>query len=142
MKKKKIEDTKPSEIKEQQLKIKKLKLQPIQTLDFLYDDAGEITYEYPELTALCPMTGIQDLYNVRIIYRPDKKIPELKSLRFYFLSYRNIPILHEHLASKIFEDLVQTLKPNRLRLELEAAVRGGIYTRVVKDTEKDKNKTT
>jgi len=109
-----------------------LKMPEIKTLDFLYK-GGEITYEYPELIALCPMTGIPDIYTVRIIYTPDEKLPELKSLRFYFLAYKDIPILHEHLASKIFDDFKKAVKPKNLRIELDVAVRGGIRTKVVRE---------
>ncbi|GAI46949.1 unnamed protein product, partial [marine sediment metagenome] len=70
----------------------------------------------------------------RIIYIPNKKIPELKSLRFYFLAYKDIPILHEHLANKIFEDFEKTVKPKKLRFELDVAVRGGIHTKITKES--------
>ena len=58
----------------------------------------------------------------------------LKSLRYYFLGYRDISILHEHLAHKIFNDFKKAVSPKRLRLELDVAIRGGIHTRIVKET--------
>jgi len=134
--KKKIEEMSKEEIRKQQKEVQKLKMPEIRTVDFLYED-GEVTYEYDELTALCLMTGIPDLYTVRIIYTPGKKVPELKSLRFYFLAYRNIPILHEHLANKIFEDFEKAVQPKKLKLELDAAVRGGIYTKIVREQIKE-----
>ena len=133
---KKVEEMSNEEIKRQQEEIKELEMPKIRTLDFIYEDSGEITYKYPELTALCPMTDIPDSYNVRIIYTPDGKIPELKSLRFYFLAYRNVQILHEHLANKIFDDFEREVEPKKLKVELEVAVRGGIYTRIVKESER------
>ena len=132
--KEKIEDVSPEEVKKQQQGVIKLQMPEIVTLDFLYGEGGEITYEYPEMTALCPMTGIQDFYTLRIVYIPDEKIPELKSLRLYFMAYRDIPILHEHLANKIFEDFMRTVRPEMLRVELEVAVRGGIYTSIVRES--------
>ena len=134
---KKIEDVDLREVARHARQVKKLKMPSIQTMDFVYDEtaadeASEVTYEYPELTALCPMTGIQDLYTVWIIYTPRDKIPELKSLRFYFLAYRDVAVFHEHLAEKIFRDFQKAVKPKRLRLELEAAVRGGLRTKIVK----------
>ncbi len=131
--KRKIEDMSNEEIRRQQEEVKRLKMPEIRTMDFLYDKGGEITYEYAELTALCPMTGIQDIYTVRITYVPDKKIPELKSLRHYFLSYRDIPILHEHLANKIFEDFDNAVRSKRLKIQLNVAVRGGISTTIVNE---------
>ena len=129
--KKKIEEMNNEEIRKQQEKVKKMKMPEIRTVDFLYE-GGEIVYEYRELIALCPITGIPDIYTVRIIHTPDKKIPELKSLRFYFLAYKDIPILHEHLANKIFEDFKKAVKPKNLKIELNAAVRGGIHTKIIK----------
>lgn len=129
----KIEETSPEEVRKQQEKVKKLKMPEISTMDFLYEEGGEITYEYPELTAICPMTGIQDTYTVKIVYIPDKKIPELRSLRFYFLAYRDVPILHEHMANKIFEDFTRVVAPKKIRIELDVAVRGGILTKIVKE---------
>ncbi len=132
----KIEEMSVEDIKRQELVVKKLNLAQIRMIDFLYGEDEEVSYEYPELTALCPMTGLPDFYTVRIIYIPDKKIPELKSLRFYFLAYRDIPILHEHLASKIFEDFRKAVNPKKLRVELDVAVRGGIKTKIIKEKEK------
>jgi len=129
--KEKIEEMNSEEIRKQQEKVKKMKMPEIRTVDFLYE-GGEMVYEYRELIALCPITGIPDIYTVRIIHTPDKKIPELKSLRFYFLAYKDIPILHEHLANKIFEDFKKAVKPKNLKIELNAAVRGGIHTKIIK----------
>ena len=132
--KEKVEEISSKQIKEQQEEIKKLKMPNIQTMDFLYEDnkESEIVYEYPELIALCPMTGIPDIYTVKIIYTPNKKVPELKSLRFYFLAYKDLPILHEHLANKISEDFKKAVEPRKLRIELDVAVRGGIRTKIIK----------
>lgn len=87
-----------------------------------------ITYSYPELTALCPVTGIQDLYTVNITFVPRKWIPELKSLKYYLMGYRNLPISHEHLQAKIFKEFEQQIKPESLKVHLKVTVRGGIYT--------------
>ena len=132
----KIEKMNEAEIKRQEEKVKKLRMPKIRAMDFLYKEGGEVSYEYPELIALCPMTGIPDFYTVRLIYIPGRKIPELKSLRFYFLAYKDIPVLHEHLANKIFEDFWKAARPKKLKVELEVAVRGGIHTRIVKESGK------
>jgi len=127
---KRTEDMGDEEIRRQQEEVKDMAMPPIRALDFLYEEAGEVTYEYPELTALCPMTGIQDLYTVRITYIPCAKIPELKSLREYFLAYRDVPILHEHLAHKILEDFRHAISPSAVTVQLNVAVRGGITTTI------------
>ena len=132
--KEKVEEISNKQIKEQQEEIKRLEMPNIRIMDFLYEDdeESEIIFEYPELIALCPMTGIPDIYTVKIIYTPDKKVPELKSLRFYFLAYKDIPIIHEHLANKISEDFQKAVNPRKLRVELDVAVRGGIRTKIIK----------
>jgi 7-cyano-7-deazaguanine reductase len=129
--KRRIEEMGNEEIKKQQEKVKRLKMPEIRTIDFLYDEGGEITYEYAELTALCPMTGIQDIYTVKITYVPGKKIPELKSLREYFLAYRDVPILHEHLANKIFKDFNGAVRARKIKIQLNVAIRGGISTTIL-----------
>ncbi len=130
-----IEDVSPEAVDRQQAEVMRAPLPEIVTCAFLYDEGGTVTYEYPELTALCPMTGIQDLYMVRITYIPDRRIPELKSLRTYFLAFRDLPFFHEHLVCRIFEDFARAVTPKRLRVELDVAIRGGIHTTVVRESE-------
>jgi len=93
-----------------------------------------VTYRYPELIGLCPATGFPDLYTVIVDIVPDKKIPELKSLKFYYMDYKDLPISHEHLADKIFNDIKAAVEPKLIKLTLETAVRGGIYTDIVKES--------
>lgn len=85
-------------------------------------------YVYPELTALCPMTGLPDTYTVHIILEPKEHLPELKSLKEYFTAYRDLPISHEHLASKIYKEIEETVEPQALTVKLDVAIRGGIKT--------------
>ncbi len=103
----------------------------IETLEFEYPDTHTVVdYEFPELTAVCPMSGLPDFYTVRIVYEPKNKLPELKSLKLYFVSYRNVGILHENLANKILEDFKNAVEPRWLLVELFVNNRGGIYTTV------------
>lgn len=87
-----------------------------------------VSYQYSELTARCPVTGIQDLYTVTIEFIPEKWVPELKSLKFYFMNYRNLPISHEHLQAKIYKEFYAQVKPKTLSVILDTAIRGGIKT--------------
>ena len=103
----------------------------IDTLDFAYPDTHTVVeYEFPELTALCPMTGLPDFYTIRIVFEPDKKLPELKSLKLYFVSFRNVGILHEDLTNRILNDFVDAVEPRWVLVELFVNNRGGIYTTV------------
>ncbi len=103
----------------------------IECVEFEYPDSHTVVeYEYPELTALCPMTGLPDFYTVRIVYEPDRKLPELKSLKLYFVKFRNVGILHENLANKILEDFKDAVEPRWVMIELFVNNRGGVYTTV------------
>ncbi|HDD60302.1 MAG TPA: NADPH-dependent 7-cyano-7-deazaguanine reductase QueF [Euryarchaeota archaeon] len=83
-----------------------------------------------ELTAVCPTTSLPDFYSIRIVYEPDKYLIELKSLKFYFNSFRNEGIYHEELINRVVEDFIEVVKPRWLFVELKVKVRGGIYTTV------------
>ncbi len=103
----------------------------IETVKFEYPESHTVVeYEYPELTAVCPMTGLPDFYTVRIVYEPDTKLPELKSLKLYFVKYRNVGILHENLANSILEDFKRAVEPRWVLIELFVNNRGGVYTTV------------
>lgn len=125
---KKIEDMTPQEVRERIEKAYKEEMPKIVGIPYVGVQEEVITYIYPELTALCPMTGLQDLYTLEITLEPNHFVPELKSLKFYLMAYRDLPISHEHLASKIYEDLDRVLAPGVLEINLDTAVRGGIKT--------------
>jgi len=101
-----------------------------------------IDYEYPgkkieidistnEFTCLCPWTGQPDFATVTIKYIPNKKCVELKSLKLYLQSYRNVGIVHESVVNRILNDLVRLCKPKQMSVEAEFNIRGGIKTKVV-----------
>ena len=89
-----------------------------------------VTYDNPELIGLCPVTGIADIYRVIIDFVPNEVVPELKSLKFYFMEYLGLPISHEHLCSKIYKEFNDQVKPAKLYVRLITNVRGGVYTTV------------
>ena len=83
-----------------------------------------------EYTSVCPMTGLPDVGCITIKYRPDNKIVELKSLKFYLLQYRNVGIFYEHLVNRILDDLVAVLEPKSMEVTGDFTARGGITTTV------------
>lgn len=89
-----------------------------------------VEIENPEFTSLCPMTGLPDLGTIRINYLPNKKIVELKSLKYYFLQFRNAGIFYENLTKMISGHLVDSLDPFELIVEAEFTSRGGISSKV------------
>lgn len=88
-----------------------------------------VEYLYPEFTAVCPWTGLPDFGTLTIRYVPRHKLVELKSLKYYLLSYRNVGILQEHVVNRVRDDLVELLQPVFLEVEAEFNARGGLATR-------------
>lgn len=90
----------------------------------------DITIKQPEYTSLCPMTGLPDFGCITICYRPDKKIIELKSLKYYLLQYRNVGIFYEHVVNRILDDLVAVLNPKWMSVTGDFTSRGGVTSTV------------
>ena len=90
----------------------------------------DIVIRQPEFTSVCPMTGLPDFGRITITYRPDKKIVELKSLKYYLMQYRNVGIFYEHVVNRILEDLVTVLSPKSMEVVGDFTSRGGIDTTV------------
>jgi 7-cyano-7-deazaguanine reductase len=97
-----------------------------------------IEIENPEFTSLCPKTGLPDFGTIKVSYLPNKHIVELKSLKYYFLQYRNTGIFYENLTKIILSHLVSVLKPFKLKVESEFSSRGGITSKI-KSTYKMEN---
>ena len=89
-----------------------------------------IHMEIPEFTCLCPKTGQPDFATLHLDYVPDELCVELKSLKLYIWSYRDVGTFHETVTNDILDDLSAALKPRFMRLAAEFNVRGGIYTTV------------
>jgi len=82
---------------------------------------------YPEFTSLCPLAPSQpDYATITISYRPGKEIIELKSLKLYLVSYRNVEVFHEAVVGNILKDLVGVCSPLRMIITGKFMVRGGI----------------
>lgn len=91
----------------------------------------EIEFECPEFTCVCPRTGQPDFATIRIHYVPAAACVELKSLKLYLWSFRDVGAFHERVTNEICDDLVALLAPRQLVVTGEFRVRGGISTRVV-----------
>jgi 7-cyano-7-deazaguanine reductase len=90
----------------------------------------EIDIVCPEWTAVCPKTGQPDFGTIHITYVPDKLCIELKSLKLYLFSYRDVGVFHETVTNRILDDLVAACSPRRMEVEGRFNVRGGITTTV------------
>ena len=89
-----------------------------------------VNIEFPEFTCVCPKTGLPDFATIKIEYVPDKLIVELKSLKLYFITYRNEGAFHEKVINKILDDFCSACKPRSAKIAGEFNVRGGIKTTV------------
>lgn len=101
----------------------------LETIPFGYPGrATEVTYETDEFTFVCPWTGLPDLARLVVRYLPKDSLVELKSLKYYLTSYRNVGILQEDVVNHILDDLVKLLSPTSMVCELHCRERGGIRT--------------
>ncbi len=85
-----------------------------------------VSFECPEFTSLCPVTGQADFAKIIIQYIPDELCIESKSLKFYLASYRSTPSFGEDVANRILDDLVAVLTPQEMKVVAEFSPRGGI----------------
>jgi 7-cyano-7-deazaguanine reductase len=95
------------------------------------DKATVVEIVNPEFTSLCPRSGLPDFGTIRITYVPDKLIVELKSLKYYFLQYRNTGIFYEQLTQQVLKHLVKRVHPLEMTVAAEFTPRGGLTTKVV-----------
>lgn len=99
--------------------------------DYDYPNSGaEVIIDTDEFTAVCPWTDLPDFGTLEIRYVPDRLCIELKSLKYYLLSYDRVGIVQEHAANRILNDLVALCAPRRMTVSLDYKVRGGLHTKV------------
>ena len=80
----------------------------------------------PEFTSLCPITGQPDFAEIRIMYIPDRRMVESKSLKLYLFSFRNHGDFHEDCVNIILNDLVKLMEPRYIEVTGLFVPRGGI----------------
>lgn len=99
--------------------------------------AMEITTSTDEFTSVCPFSGLPDFARVTIAYVPTAYCLELRSLKYYLMSYRDVGIWYEHLVNRMLEDLVKACKPQRMRIEIQCKPRGGLESIVTAQYDRD-----
>lgn len=100
-------------------------------ITFSYDYPNSdsiIVIETDEFTAVCPWTRLPDFGTITIRYVPYESCLELKSLKYYLLSYRDVGIVQEHAANRILNALAAVCKPKMMTLNLDYKTRGGLHT--------------
>ena len=106
-----------------------MNLYPLDT--FPYEFAGRevhVKFEIPEFTCVCPFSDFPDFATIRIDYVPNERCVELKSLKLYVNSFRQVKVFHEHVVNLIVEDFVAACDPLALDVEGDFNVRGNIKT--------------
>jgi 7-cyano-7-deazaguanine reductase len=97
----------------------------------------EIVTTTNEFTSVCPFSGLPDFGTVTISYSPDRLCLELRSLKYYLMSYRNVGIWYEHLVNRMLEDLVAACAPRKMHIEIACNTRGGLSSTVSAGYEKE-----
>ena len=97
---------------------------------FEFDSPNQyITTETNEFSAVCPFSGLPDLAYIKIEYYPEGgKCVELKSLKYYFISFRNVGIYQEAVTKRIYKDLKKALETEKLAVTTVYNTRGGFDT--------------
>jgi 7-cyano-7-deazaguanine reductase len=91
----------------------------------------EIVIDDPEFTSVCPKTGLPDFGLITIRYMPRRLCLELKSLKEYLQSYRNLGIFQENIVNQVLVDVVRWAKPGWAEVKGDFRPRGGISTVVI-----------
>ena len=109
----------------------------LEAFDYQFPDKDiEIVTSTAEFTSVCPFSGLPDFGKLTITYLPDLRCVELRSLKYYLMSYRNVGIFYEHLSNRILEDLVRLLAPKRMTVVCDFTIRGGLQTTIRAQYEK------
>ncbi len=116
---------------EQAASFKQVELPPIEAWENQYKRDYWIKIEHPEFTSVCPKTGLPDFGTITIEYMPDKLCLELKSLKYYFLQYRNLGIFMENIANRVLDDVVKAIKPKKCIVTGNFTPRGGIKSVII-----------
>lgn len=109
--------------------LEKIDVKALETVP--YDYPGKdviIDIDTDEFTAVCPYSGLPDFGTVRVHYIPKNHLIELRSLKYYLLSYRNVGIYQENAVNRILQDLVKFSKPKWMQVAADYKIRGGIHT--------------
>ena len=103
----------------------------LEAMPYEYDGKDiNVCIETGEFTCLCPWTMLPDFAYIVINYIPNKTVVEFKSLKLYLHSYRMVGMVHESVVNSILNDLVKTIKPKELSIDIKFGIRGGITTTV------------
>ena len=116
-----------------------MNLYPLDTFPYEFPGSEiKINFGMPEFTCICPFSDFPDFATIRIEYVPNQRCVELKSLKLYINSFREVKIFHEHAINVILEDFVKACDPLSVDIAGDFNVRGNIRTTVRANYRKQK----
>lgn len=102
---------------------------PLDTFAYKYPGKEiRIHFTCPEFTAICPFSDFPDFATIKIEYVPNELCVELKSLKLYINSFRQVKMFHEHVINRVLDDFVKACDPLAVEIEGDFNVRGNIKT--------------
>ena len=121
--------------------IEEMNLYPLDTFEYEYvGNRIEIEFTSAEFTAICPFSDFPDFATLRIRYVPNRRCIELKSMKLYINSFREVKIFYEHVVNRILEDFVAACDPLEFHIEGDFNARGNIKTVIRASYQKEKAK--
>ena len=121
--------------------VKTRKLPRIESWENQYRRDYTIKIVHPEFTSVCPKTGLPDFGVITIEYLPGKLCLELKSLKYYFLQYRNFGVFMENIANRVLDDVVKAIKPRSCVVTGDFTPRGGLRSVITAEYKPPKRRT-
>lgn len=104
----------------------------LDTVPWSHADADAVVeFSTDELTAICPVTGQPDFYELKLSYRPGTRLLESKAMKLYLWSFRDRGTFAEDMAATLLKDFVAACDPAEMTVDLIQKVRGGIKIRTV-----------
>lgn len=108
-----------------------IKVDFLETFEFNSPDQY-IKTETSEFGAVCPFSGLPDYGTLTLEYYPEGgRCIELKSLKYYVISYRNVGLYQEGVTQRIYQDLKKVLQTTRIKVTTVYQPRGGFNTTCV-----------
>ena len=117
--------------------VESIKSELLMAFEYEYPRSStEVSIDTDEFTAVCPWTGLPDFGTLKVRYLPNTLCIELKSMKYYLLSFTGVGVVQEHAANIILNDLKNICDPISMSVELDYKIRGGLHTSVVATYEK------
>ena len=95
------------------------------------DTDAVVEFSTNELTAVCPITGQPDFYELKLSYRPRRQLLESKAMKLYLWGFRDRGMFAEDMAATLLKDFVAACDPVEMTVDLTQQVRGGLQIRTV-----------